>query len=87
MVLPETDVAALIHAALAEPGSQATVDLERQIVTAPDGRELGFEIEPSVRYRLLNGLDDIGITLTHEDEITRYESERERDGPVTTALA
>ncbi len=87
MVLPEREVAALIAAALAEPGAQATVDLERQLVVAPDGREIPFDIEPSVRYRLLNGLDDIGITLTHEDAISRYESDRERDGPVTTAIA
>ncbi len=86
VVLPERDVAALIDAALSEPGAQATVDLERQLVVAPDGREIPFEIEPSVRYRLLNGLDDIGITLTHEDAISRYESDRERDGPVTTAI-
>jgi 3-isopropylmalate/(R)-2-methylmalate dehydratase small subunit len=86
VVLPAADVDALIEAALAEPGVEATVDLERQVVVAPGGREIAFEIEPSVRHRLLNGLDDIGITLAHEDAIARYEAEREREGPVTTAL-
>jgi 3-isopropylmalate/(R)-2-methylmalate dehydratase small subunit len=87
VVLPAADVDALIEAALAEPGVEATVDLERQVVVAPGGREIAFEIEPSVRHRLLNGLDDIGITLAHEDAIARYEAEREREGPVTTSLA
>jgi len=86
VVLPEEDVQSLMDAALAEPGIEATVDLERQVVVAPDGREFGFDIDPSVRHRLLNGLDDIGITLSNVADIDRYEAEREREGPVTTAL-
>ena len=86
VVLPEADVRALIQSAASEPGAQATVDLERQVVIMPDGREVGFDIDPAVRHRLLNGLDDIGITLSHQAAIAVYESERERAGPVTTAL-
>ncbi len=86
VVLPEDQVAELISAALANPGTEATIDLERQVVTAPDGTEMAFEIEPAIRYRLLNGLDDIGITLSHADAIDRYEADREREGPVTTSL-
>ncbi len=86
VVLLEEQVAQLIAAALANPGAEATVDLERQIVTAPDGAEMPFEIDPAIRYRLLNGLDDIGITLSHADAIDRYEADREREGPVTTSL-
>jgi 3-isopropylmalate/(R)-2-methylmalate dehydratase small subunit len=86
VVLPEPEVRALLDAATRSPGAAATVDLERKRVVHPDGRETPFEIEESVRQRLLNGWDDIALTLAHEDEIARYERERERDGPVTTAL-
>ncbi len=86
VVLPEDEVQALLDRATAEPGVSVTVDLEREVVVTPDGREVPFTIDPATRYRLLNGLDDIGLTLSHEADITRYEAEREREGPVTTAL-
>jgi 3-isopropylmalate/(R)-2-methylmalate dehydratase small subunit len=82
--LPEDEVRHIMRAALEQPGAEATVDLERRVVVAPDGREIPFEIEDSIRYRLLNGLDDIGLTLAEADAITAYEQEREREGPVTT---
>jgi 3-isopropylmalate/(R)-2-methylmalate dehydratase small subunit len=85
--LPDADVRALMEQAEGEPGSTATVDLERQVVVAGDGRELPFTIDPVIRERLLNGWDDIALTLAHEDEIARYERERERAGPVTTPFA
>ena len=64
---------------------EATIDLERQVV-AFGGREVAFDIDPETRRRLLGGLDDIGVTLQQADAIARYEAERERAGPVTTAL-
>ncbi|MGD9697057.1 MAG: 3-isopropylmalate dehydratase small subunit [Thermoleophilia bacterium] len=82
--LPEEQVRALIEQAEGEPGSTATVDLERQVVVGADGAEYPFTIDPVVRERLLNGWDDIALTLAHEDEIARYEQDRERVGPVTT---
>jgi 3-isopropylmalate/(R)-2-methylmalate dehydratase small subunit len=85
--LPDDDVRALMEQAEGEPGSTATVDLERQVVVAGDGRELPFTIDPVIRERLLNGWDDIALTLAHEDEIASYERERERAGPVTTPFA
>jgi 3-isopropylmalate/(R)-2-methylmalate dehydratase small subunit len=85
--LPEADVHALIEAAQGEPGVSASVDLERQVVVGPDGSEYPFQIDPVVRERLLNGWDDIALTLAHEDEITAYEHDREREGPVTTPFA
>ena len=85
--LPEDEVRILIEHAQERPGAQASVDLERQVVVTPDGRDVPFAIDPAVRYRLLNGLDDIGITLTRADDIARYEADREREGPVTTAIA
>jgi 3-isopropylmalate/(R)-2-methylmalate dehydratase small subunit len=79
VLLPEDEVRALMEA------GEAEIDLEAQVVRF-DGREVGFEIDPEIRHRLLSGLDDIGITLQSGDEIERYERERERAGPVTTAL-
>ncbi len=86
VVLPEPEVRALIDAATSAPGAGATVDLERLVVVHPDGHETPFEIDEAIRQRLLNGWDDIALTLAHEDEIDRYEREREREGPVTTGL-
>jgi 3-isopropylmalate/(R)-2-methylmalate dehydratase small subunit len=57
---------------------KARVDLGAQTVD-----EFGFEIDPDVKHRLLNGLDDVSMTLQQEDKITAYERERERVGPVT----
>ena len=53
----------------------------------PGGREVPFEIDPVIRERLLNGWDDIALTLAHADEIAAYEQAREREGPVTTPFA
>src|SRR3982751_3105115 len=71
--------------ALGEAG-EGEVDLASQRVSW-DGGEATFEIDPETKRRLLEGLDDIGVTLQQVDAIDRYESERERSGPVTTSLA
>ena len=63
----------------------ARVDLEAQDVEFA-GRTVPFDIDPDVKYRLMNGLDDIGITLERQGDIDRYEREREREGPLTSAL-
>ncbi len=70
--------------AIAEAG-QAQVDLRNQEVRWPGG-SAGFQIDPEIKHRLLNGLDDIGLTLRQNDAIASYERQRERSGPVTTAL-
>ena len=57
-----------------ENGSEMTVDLEDQTITAPGGEMLAFPFDPSSRHRLLNGLDDIGRALAHDDEIEAFES-------------
>ncbi len=62
------------------------VDLAAQEVRW-DGGSASFDIDPETRHRLLNGLDDIALSLQQEDAIAAYEAERERSGPVTTALA
>ena len=71
-------------AAIAEAGN-AQVDLANQEVRWP-GHSAHFDIDPEIKHRLLNGLDDIGMTLTQADAIAAYESEHERSGPVTTAV-
>ena len=71
-------------ASIAEAG-EAQVDLAAQEVRWPGGTAR-FEIEPGTKHRLLNGLDDIALTLEQEESIAGYERARERPGPVTTAL-
>jgi 3-isopropylmalate/(R)-2-methylmalate dehydratase small subunit len=71
-------------AAIADAG-EAQVDLAAQEVRWPGG-SAQFEINAEIKNRLLNGLDDIGVTLSQENAITAYESGAERSGPVTTAL-
>ncbi len=87
VVLSDEDVRDIMVEATENPGTTGAVDLERQVVVTPSGREIPFEFDPVVRERLLNGWDDIALTLAHEDEIARYERERERSGPVTTGFA
>jgi 3-isopropylmalate/(R)-2-methylmalate dehydratase small subunit len=70
--------------AIAEAG-HAAVDLEAQEVRWPGG-SARFDIDPDTRHRLLNGLDDVALTLQLQDAIATYERERERPGPVTVAL-
>ena len=79
VVLPEEDVRALMAAGSAE------VDLEALEVRF-DGRAVPFELDDETRHRLLNGLDDIALTLQQGDAIDAYERDRERSGPVTTPV-
>jgi 3-isopropylmalate/(R)-2-methylmalate dehydratase small subunit len=79
VVLAEADVRALAAA------GQGEVDLEAQEVRFA-GRTVAFEIDAEIRRRLLGGLDDIALTLQQDGAIAAYEAERERSGPVTTAL-
>ena len=76
IVLPESTVAQLFDEVFAFPGYQLTVDLERQVIVKPDGAEIAFEVQAFRRYCLLNGLDDIGLTLRHKDKIQAFEAER-----------
>ena len=59
----------------AQPDYRLTVDLERQLVTTPQGVEMDFEIDGFRRYCLLNGLDDIGLTMQKSDRITAFEQQ------------
>jgi 3-isopropylmalate/(R)-2-methylmalate dehydratase small subunit len=79
VMLAEEEVEALMDA------DEAEIDLEAQVVRF-GGREAAFEIDAETKRRLLEGLDDIGVTLQSEAEIEAYERERQRPGPVTTQL-
>ncbi|RBM09685.1 3-isopropylmalate dehydratase small subunit [Novacetimonas cocois] len=61
--------------------ARITIDLQRQVVVRPDGTEIPFEVDPLRRHLLLEGLDDIGQTLQHEDAIETFEARRRRDEP------
>ena len=74
--LPEEHVKELMESVDLDRGSDLAVDLEVLTVTAPDGTVFPFEFDPSTRHRLLNGLDDIDLTLEHEAAITVYETSR-----------
>jgi len=76
IVLPEPQVAALFDEVAATPGYRLTVDLPRQVVVKPDGSELPFEVEAFRKQCLVNGWDDIGLTLRHADAIRAFEAER-----------
>ena len=74
--LPEATVAKLFDETFAFPGYELTIDLERQVIVKPQGEEIPFEVQAFRKYCLLNGLDDIGLTLRHKDKIAAFETER-----------
>lgn len=76
VVLPGGDVEKLFAEVVAAPGYRLGVDLAAQTVLTPSGRAIPFAVDPALKQRLLNGLDDIGITLRHADAIRDYERHR-----------
>ena len=81
IVLGEAQVGQLFDEALAFPGYQLTIDLERQLVLKPDGAALPFEVQAFRKYCLLGGLDDIGLTLRQRDKISTFEAQRLLEKP------
>jgi 3-isopropylmalate/(R)-2-methylmalate dehydratase small subunit len=82
IVLPEAQVDRLFADTAAFPGFKLVIDLEKQLVSTPDGSlAYSFEVEPYRKHRLLNGLDDIGLTLQHADEIREFEAKRLAEQP------
>ncbi|HEY7400525.1 MAG TPA: 3-isopropylmalate dehydratase small subunit [Actinomycetota bacterium] len=73
--LPAESVRALMDAVLDDPATEITVDLDARLVSAPAVQE-AFAIDDFTRWRLLEGLDDIGLTMRHEDAITAFEATR-----------
>jgi 3-isopropylmalate/(R)-2-methylmalate dehydratase small subunit len=76
IVLPEGQVGRLFDEVAAFPGYRLTIDLPRQVVVKPDGEEIPFEVQAFRKYCLVNGFDDIGLTLRHADKIRAFEAER-----------
>ena len=84
IVLSEAQVSQLFDETAAFPGYSLTIDLERQRVVKPDGTELAFEVQAFRKYCLLNGFDDIGLTLRHADKIKTFEAQRLAQKPWLT---
>ena len=74
--LPDSVVAQLFDEVFAFSGYQLTVDLPRQVIVKPDGAEIAFDVQPFRKYCLVNGFDDIGLTLRQKDKIQAFEAER-----------
>lgn len=81
IVLPTEVVDQLFKETAAQAGYQLIIDLAQQTVTTPSGQAFTFTIDEFRKYCLLNGLDDIGLTLQHADEIKAYEAKRKVDAP------
>lgn len=73
--LPAETLRSLIDAVIADPSIEITVDLQELTVTGPGVRQ-PFDVDPYTRWRLLEGLDDIDLTLRHEDSVAAYEAGR-----------
>ena len=78
VTLPEEQVEALTAQA---DGSDFTVDLDKLEITAPDGSVTTFELDPTRRHNMLNGLDDIALTLEHLDKIKTFEAKQQAEQP------
>jgi 3-isopropylmalate/(R)-2-methylmalate dehydratase small subunit len=82
VVLKDAEVDRIFHDVAAFPGFRLTVDLAQQVVAYPDAsRAFRFEIDPFRKHCLLNGLDEIGLTLRHADKIRAFEERRKADQP------
>ena len=81
LILDEAIVDQLFHEAEATPGYRLTVDLQAQTVVTPSGASFPFQVDPFRRHCLLNGLDDIGLTLQHGEDIRAYEARRRTEAP------
>ena len=76
IVLPESTVDQLFNEVQAFPGYALTIDLARQVIVRPQGEEIPFEVQAFRKYCLLNGFDDIGLTLRQSDKIKAFEAQR-----------
>ena len=81
IVLPEETVDKLFKETEANEGYELTVDLAAQTITTPSGEAIEFDVDPFRKHCLLEGLDDIGLTLQHVDEIKAYEEHRRKQAP------
>lgn len=79
--LPAVEVDALFDQVNATPGYKLRIDLDAQTITRPDGKVIPFDVDPFRKYCLLNGFDDIGLTLRHADKIREFEARRQAEQP------
>ncbi len=87
VVLPESVIEELLARAKERPGYALTIDLENQVVSDQEGVIASFDVDPFRKDCLIRGLDDIGLTMQHEPEITRFETSRNVNLPTTPVLA
>ena len=81
IVLPAEVVEDLFRETYAVEGYRLVIDLDAQTVTTPDGESFAFEVDPGRKHRLVNGLDDIGLTLRFTEKIKAYEERRKVEAP------
>lgn len=81
IALPQEDVDALMDDAGKGENARLTIDLEAQEIVRPDGGKVSFDVDPFRKHCLLNGLDDIGLTLQREDRIDAFERDRRAAQP------
>jgi 3-isopropylmalate/(R)-2-methylmalate dehydratase small subunit len=79
--LPQEDVDRLMEGAEKGANAKFTVDLENQEITMPDGESISFDVDPFKKYCLLNGFDDIGLTMQKEDQISDFEAKQKASQP------
>jgi 3-isopropylmalate/(R)-2-methylmalate dehydratase small subunit len=81
IILDEQTIDSLFQAVEATPGYRLTIDLETQTVIKPNSEQVSFEVDAFSKHCLLNGLDDIALTLQYADDITAYENRRKQEAP------
>ena len=81
VILPDDAVDELFMNTFANEGYKLTINLEEQTVIMPDGKHIKFEIDAGLKNRLINGIDEIGITLSHAESIREYEVKRKSAAP------
>ncbi len=74
IILPAATIDELFKEVNAKPGYELSIDLEKQTITTPSGKTISFDVNAFRKNCLLNGLDDIGLTLQHESKIAAYEA-------------
>ncbi|MBD3754006.1 MAG: 3-isopropylmalate dehydratase small subunit, partial [Gammaproteobacteria bacterium] len=81
IILDDKTVDELFQEVYASEGYQLTVDLDAQQIIKPNGEAIAFEVDSFRRHCLLHGLDDIGLTLQHQNDIKSYEEKRKQQAP------
>ncbi|RKX85065.1 MAG: 3-isopropylmalate dehydratase small subunit, partial [Spirochaetes bacterium] len=81
VILPQAKITDLFTVVMTSPGYSITIDLEKQKLMLPQEKIIGFDIDPFRKHCLLNGLDDIGLTLEKIEQIRAYEKRQQQETP------